>query len=205
MTPKANPPRPGGANRSSCGLKSNVDRRRARGGPVLLRRVRWGNVGRLVALLAAGALIATGGRGCGPEPEASFPANETRKVDRAPVPVKRRPRKPAGAPKREQSGHAAGRRGRKVRRAAGRRRRAPRRRAQRQGKGDQTKSVPVAATPAVDPPPPVASAPPPAPPTAPPPPTDHSGSPTPPAEVDEAAPSSGSPPIRGEFTPDPAP
>ena len=28
----------------------------------LLRRVRWGNVGRLAALLAAGALIA--GRGC---------------------------------------------------------------------------------------------------------------------------------------------
>src|SRR3954465_3759115 len=31
----------------------------------LLRRVRWGNVGRLTALLAAGVLIASGGRGCG--------------------------------------------------------------------------------------------------------------------------------------------
>ena len=31
----------------------------------LLRRVRWGNVGRLAALLAAGVLIATAGRGCG--------------------------------------------------------------------------------------------------------------------------------------------
>ena len=44
-----------------------MDRRRAGGAPALLRRVRWGNVGRLVALLAAGALLATGGRGCRPE------------------------------------------------------------------------------------------------------------------------------------------
>ena len=36
--------------------------------PALLRRLRWVNLGRLAALLAAGLLIASGGRGCRSEP-----------------------------------------------------------------------------------------------------------------------------------------
>jgi translation initiation factor IF-2 len=43
-------------------------RRRADGPPGLLDRVRWGNLGRLVALLAAGLLIAVGPRACSREP-----------------------------------------------------------------------------------------------------------------------------------------
>src|SRR5688500_17186333 len=42
-----------------------MERRRADGGPGLMARVRWGNVGRLAALLAAALLILTGPRGCG--------------------------------------------------------------------------------------------------------------------------------------------
>jgi hypothetical protein len=60
----------------------SVDRRRARGHPALLRRVRWGNVGRLAALLAAGTLIATGGRACGEEPSATPPEELGAGVDR---------------------------------------------------------------------------------------------------------------------------
>src|SRR3954449_13435870 len=49
-----------------------MERRRADGGPGLLARVRWGNVGRLAALLAAALLILAGPRGCrrgeGPSP-----------------------------------------------------------------------------------------------------------------------------------------
>src|SRR3954470_2614430 len=41
-----------------------MERRRADGGPGLLARVRWGNVGRLAALLAAALLILAGPRGC---------------------------------------------------------------------------------------------------------------------------------------------
>src|SRR5689334_5755343 len=40
--------------------------RRADATPGLLGRVRWGNVGRLVALLAGVILLATGPHGCGP-------------------------------------------------------------------------------------------------------------------------------------------
>jgi hypothetical protein len=50
-----------------------MDRRWARGAPALVRRVRWGNVGRLAALLAAGTLIATEGRSCGEEAAAPLP------------------------------------------------------------------------------------------------------------------------------------
>src|SRR5919204_1920081 len=39
--------------------------RRADAAPGLLDRVRWGNVGRLVALLAGVALLLTGPKGCG--------------------------------------------------------------------------------------------------------------------------------------------
>jgi hypothetical protein len=63
-----------GANRRRRRPQRDVNRRRARGHPALLRRVRWGNVGRLAALLAAGTLIATGGRGCRQEP--SVPLRE---------------------------------------------------------------------------------------------------------------------------------
>jgi hypothetical protein len=62
-----------GANRLPGRPQGSVDRRRARGHPALLRRVRWGNVGRLAALLAAGTLIATGGRSCGEEPAGAPP------------------------------------------------------------------------------------------------------------------------------------
>src|SRR4051795_7858553 len=41
-----------------------MERRRADGGPGLMARVRWGNVGRLAALLAAALLILAGPRGC---------------------------------------------------------------------------------------------------------------------------------------------
>src|SRR5215208_1569082 len=41
-----------------------MERRRADGGRGLLARVRWGNVGRLAALLAAALLILAGPRGC---------------------------------------------------------------------------------------------------------------------------------------------
>src|SRR5215213_1469116 len=41
-----------------------MERRRADGGPGLVSRVRWGNVGRLAALLAAALLILAGPRGC---------------------------------------------------------------------------------------------------------------------------------------------
>ncbi|MGH2802710.1 MAG: hypothetical protein ACRDL4_06660, partial [Thermoleophilaceae bacterium] len=51
-----------------------MDRRRAGRASALLRRVRWGNVGRLAALLAAGLLIASEVRACG-RPEA-LPAGD---------------------------------------------------------------------------------------------------------------------------------
>src|SRR5262245_33421672 len=60
-----------------------MGRRRASGASGLLRRVRWGNVGRLAALLAAGLAVASAGRGCGagqPRPEApraEAPGGET--------------------------------------------------------------------------------------------------------------------------------
>src|SRR5262245_25252797 len=60
-----------------------MGRWRAGGAPGLLRRVRWGNVGRLAALLAAGLAVASAGRGCGagqPRPEApraEAPGGET--------------------------------------------------------------------------------------------------------------------------------
>src|SRR5437588_1658119 len=41
-----------------------MGRRRGNGPPGLLGRVRWGNVGRLAALLATGLLIAAGPRSC---------------------------------------------------------------------------------------------------------------------------------------------
>src|SRR5438128_11977210 len=41
-----------------------MGRRRGDGPPGLLGRVRWGNVGRLAALLATGLLIAAGPRSC---------------------------------------------------------------------------------------------------------------------------------------------
>src|SRR3954464_2078599 len=43
-----------------------MERRRADGGSGLLARVRWGNVGRLAALLAAALLVLSGPRGCMP-------------------------------------------------------------------------------------------------------------------------------------------
>src|SRR5215208_4064526 len=54
---------PGGEN--ACGRAyKGMERRRADGGPGLMARVRWGNVGRLAALLAAALLILAGPRGC---------------------------------------------------------------------------------------------------------------------------------------------
>src|SRR3954447_17290296 len=67
----------------------------------VLRRVRWGNVARLAALLAAGVLIALGGRDCGGEraepgalraPRVEPPAQTPTIAE--PVPTKPRPTEP---------------------------------------------------------------------------------------------------------------
>src|SRR5829696_5007836 len=64
VTIAAHPCPPGGE--SACALAyRSMERRRADGGPGLMARVRWGNVGRLAALLAAALLILAGPRGCG--------------------------------------------------------------------------------------------------------------------------------------------
>src|SRR5215212_6004629 len=92
-----------------------MERRRADGGPGLMARVRWGNVGRLAALLAAALLILAGPRGCArrevpsppgaavigaepqrrqppsPLPAATPPVDPTAPAER-PQPVKRRRR-----------------------------------------------------------------------------------------------------------------
>ncbi|MGH2745861.1 MAG: hypothetical protein ACRDLY_06405 [Thermoleophilaceae bacterium] len=71
-----------------------------------MRRVRWGNVGRLAALLAAGLLIATGGRGCrvpeGPELGPSGPA--------APMPDAAGPDRLEPTPKRKRARNGKARR-----------------------------------------------------------------------------------------------
>src|SRR3954452_19281880 len=56
--------------------------RRADAGPGLIDRVRWGNVGRLAALLAACLLLATGPHGCG-----GAPGNRPQATALAPQPV----------------------------------------------------------------------------------------------------------------------
>jgi hypothetical protein len=111
-----------------------MDRRRAGGAPALLRRVRWDNVGRLVALLAAGVLVAVGGRGCEPDPPAPRP-DEGNRVEPPPT-AKRTPphlgparvrlnRKAAGGDAGE--AHRQPDAPRSRRRAVGRRKRAARR------------------------------------------------------------------------------
>src|SRR5215204_7106829 len=62
-----------GANSVAVAAWRGMGRRRADGGPGLLARVRWGNVGRLAALLAAALLVFTGPRGCGPAEQPSPP------------------------------------------------------------------------------------------------------------------------------------
>jgi hypothetical protein len=59
----AGPRSPPGARAPLARLQRDMDRRRAGGVAALLRRVRWGNVGWLIALLAAGSLLLTGGGG----------------------------------------------------------------------------------------------------------------------------------------------
>src|SRR4051794_31410331 len=72
--------------------------RRADADPGLIDRIRWGNVGRLAALLAAGMLVITGPRGCSttPAPAVSLPPA----VRVAPAPTASvRAAKPAAAPR----------------------------------------------------------------------------------------------------------
>src|SRR5688500_11395507 len=56
---------PPGGEFAAAAAYRDMERRRADGGPGLMARVRWGNVGRLAALLAAALLILAGPRGCG--------------------------------------------------------------------------------------------------------------------------------------------
>jgi hypothetical protein len=62
----AGPRSPPGASAALVRLQRDMDRRRAGGVAALLRRVRWGNVGWLIALLAAGSVFVTGGGGDSP-------------------------------------------------------------------------------------------------------------------------------------------
>src|SRR3954464_15767321 len=76
-----------------------MERRRADGGSGLLARVRWGNVGRLAALLAAALLVLSGPRGCMPAqtPEGVPPPPPPGPT---PAPARRRPRGPGGGARR---------------------------------------------------------------------------------------------------------
>jgi hypothetical protein len=85
-----------------------MGRRPASGIQGFLRRVRWGNVGCLAALLAAGVLVATGGRGFG-----AVPARE--------VPPGAPPRPTLGQPAPEATRAGPPRVAKPVRRRAGRR------------------------------------------------------------------------------------
>jgi hypothetical protein len=96
-------------------------RRRADKPPGLLARVRWANLGRSAALLAAGLIVVT--RGCGPAPEARIPA-EGLPGDVAPA----APAAPRLAPPRKNSSQE---RIKKRLRARPQPRRAPRRRRSR--------------------------------------------------------------------------
>src|SRR5215217_1167971 len=132
----------------------------------VLCRVRWGNVGRLAALLAAGVLIASGLRDCGPgervsggpgaeraAPEPERLAGRTRPRQLRPV-APRRDRRPAA-----KSRVAAGRRAGGGR--AGRRAPAPERRAVARARPEPPAPArPAPARPAPEPP----AAPPPRPP-----------------------------------------
>src|SRR4051812_33349153 len=76
-----------------------MERRRADGGLGLLARVRWGNVGRLAALLAAALLVLSGPRGCGRTgqgPAAVVPVRPAAPPTTPPAP-KRRTTKPTRA------------------------------------------------------------------------------------------------------------
>src|SRR3954470_7669712 len=85
-----------------------MERRRADGGPGLLARVRWGNVGRLAALLAAALLILAGPRGCRRGEGASAPgagvpgAAPQRRLPPSPLPAAT-PAPAAAAPKAARS------------------------------------------------------------------------------------------------------
>ena len=68
-----------------------MDRRRAGGAVALLRRVRWGNVGRLMALLAAGLLVVGVIRGGSREPRRPAPGASSAAAPRPERPVVRPP------------------------------------------------------------------------------------------------------------------
>jgi hypothetical protein len=70
--------------------------RRAGGAPALWRRVRWANVGRLAALLAAGLLLVTGGRGC--RAGSPLPAPPDRLGTQRPSSERPPPTPPSGKP-----------------------------------------------------------------------------------------------------------
>jgi hypothetical protein len=78
----AAPRSPPGASAALVRLQRDMDRRRAGGVAALLRRVRWGNVGWLIALLAAGSLLVTGGGGDSPAGSpAGSPGSETSSLE----------------------------------------------------------------------------------------------------------------------------
>src|SRR5215217_5675061 len=61
-----------------------MDRSRAGGDPALWRRIRWGNLGRLAVLLAAGTLLAVDDLGRGGSAEEAPPPRATRPDARRP-------------------------------------------------------------------------------------------------------------------------
>src|SRR5215217_8378936 len=80
-----------------------MDRSRAGGDPALWRRIRWGNLGRLAVLLAAGTLLAVDDLGRGGSAEEAPPPRATRPDARRPDarrPDARRPdaRRPVAQP-----------------------------------------------------------------------------------------------------------
>ncbi len=68
--------------------------RRAGGAPALWRRVRWANVGRLAALLAAGALILVSAKPSGPGEPALVPAPAEHVPRERPPPPSHEPDRP---------------------------------------------------------------------------------------------------------------
>src|SRR5215213_761350 len=125
---------PGGEN--ACGRAyKGMERRRADGGPGLMARVRWGNVGRLAALLAAALLILAGPRGCArreapsPPGAAVIDAEPQRRQPPSPLPAATPPpvelEQPADTPKQRRAKPTR----RRAKRKAMRRRRPAARRA----------------------------------------------------------------------------
>src|SRR4051794_16297518 len=147
-----------------------MERRRADGGPGLLARVRWGNVGRLAALLAAALLILAGPRGCRrsevPSPPGAGVIGAGPQRQQPPSPL------PAATPPPVTAEPAA----RPAKRTARRRRHSRRRTRARAQRGHGGRVTPARLTPPtgrLTPPPSAAPAPTPPPPAVPPPATSQ--------------------------------